>query len=197
MTEKKQYPDPDLVFKNVKVMWARTLPSNPYPSKKITKDNGAQVMVAERWSFDVVLSDAQAKAAKAKQAYVKSKVGEEGDQIHFMSFTKNVKTPDGMLAKPFFIVKEDGAVLEEEPANGSIMDVEIYLGLVSEQTGMKKVRLKRGVITDFIPYSSETKPVSVDAEDSSEQIEDEPAPKKVVKSKVASRVDEIADDIPF
>ena len=155
---KKQYPDPDLVFKGCKVLWARTLADNPYPAGKITKKNGATARVAERWSFDIVLTNAQAEVAKAKQAYVKTKTDEETGEIYnYLNLSKNTKNFEGKDVPPFFIVDaETGGRIVDEMANGSIIDVEIYLSDdVNESSGARKARLKRGVVTTMIPYASE------------------------------------------
>jgi hypothetical protein len=203
---KKDYPDPDLVFKGVRVMWARTKEDNPYPASKGTKSNGATFRTAERWSFDIVLNDAQAEVAKAKQAYVKTKTDQEtGETYHFLNLSRNTKNFEGLKVAPFFIVaEENGERLDVEMANGTVMDVEIYLGDdINEQSGARKARLKRGVVTNLIPYTSEGggEGASVKLPDSSETTE---APAKVTASKAAkapakAKVDssDLEDDIPF
>lgn len=196
----KAYPDPDLVFKNVKVMWARVLPDNPYEAKQITS-NGKKVWVQERWSFDIVLNEAQAAAARAKEAYVKSATNEEtGETSYFLSMTKNTKGPDGSPSKPFYIVHQDsGNTLTEDMANGSIMDVELYLSEnVSAQSGARKAYLKRGVVTEFIPYEQGGASQTVDAPDSSEvgtAANTNPRTKGKKAESVAD--DGLGDDLPF
>lgn len=209
MTEsKKEYPDPHLVFKGCKVLWARTLADNPYPAGKITKKNGATARVAERWSFDIVLTDAQAEVAKSKQAYVKTKTDEEtGETYNFLNFSKNTKNFEGLSVSPFFIVDaETGERITSEMANGSIIDVEIYLSDdVNESSGARKARLKRGVVTNLIPYVAGAvdggggASVSLpDSSSSSGQVEAKPAAKKpaaAAKSKASD--DDLEDTIPF
>ena len=198
---KKEYPDPHLVFKNVKVMWARTLENNPYPASKGTKANGATFRTAERWSFDIVLSDAQAEVGKAKQAYVKTKTdAETGETYHFLNLSKNTKNFEGLQVPPFYIVDaETGERITEEMGNGTIMDVEIYLGDdINEQSGACKARLKRGVVTKMIPYVAGGEGgASVDLPDSSETAT-APAAKKAPAKKAAPVADDMDDSgIPF
>lgn len=203
-TKENAYPDPDLVFKNVRVMWARTLESNPYPAGKITKKNGSTARVAERWSFDIILNDAQAEVAKSKQAYVKTKTDEEtGEEYHFLNLSKNTRNFEGAQAKPFFIVLgETGDRLNVEMANGTVMDVELYLSDdINESSGARKARLKRGVVTSLIPYTAEggsAGGTSVDLPDSTATAatpKAEAAKKPAKGAKIPS--DDLADDIPF
>lgn len=201
MTKKKEYPDADVIFKGVTVMWARTLEDNPYPPNKGVDKDGYDFTTAERWSFDIVLSDAQAKVAKEKELYVKSKTDPEtGATIHFINLSRSTMGQDGVRNKPFFIQDaETGEALQEEMANGTKMDVELYKAAKpARQTGKYKSRLKRGVVTDLIPYEAGSKGgASIDGPDSAEASPGETKPASAPKKKAPQVTEDMNDDIPF
>lgn len=205
-SSKNKYPDPDIILKDVKIMWARTLKDNPYPASSGVKKDGKPFKTPPRWSFTAELTKAQYEAVKQKEAYVKSKVDPDTKEtLYFMDITKNVRNSEGELARPFFIVDAtSGDALTDEMANGTRADLELYLSKdISDSSGARKAYLKRMVVTDLIAWSTADGAggASVSGPDITETAATSPSSETRAatqgKRKVSSSQDDIADEVPF